>query len=91
MVGKGLQAYIASWGFADQQLHTQGATNVLIKGHYRNRIMGNSPKLMPLDSLLFGNLIHKVAWMAVLALNQPSEQRYSMGMPDKTWPTMMDA
>ena len=44
----GAQAHLAARGFADRR-------------YYKEKFMGDSPELMPLDSLLFSDLIEAVA------------------------------
>ena len=85
------QEYIASLGFGDRQWRARGATNELVASHYRHRLMGDSPELMPLDSSLFGDLIQKVAWLVVSTKEETSNAKYSMATPDATWQTMVDA
>ena len=88
---RGAQDYIASRGFVDLQWHARGATNNDVAGHYRNRLMGDSPEMMPLDSSLFCNLIEKVALLVVSTANQSGDDRYSMGTPDEAWRSMVAA
>ena len=38
-----------------------GETNCRVAAHYRGKLMGDSPELMPLNSSLFDDLIEKVA------------------------------
>ena len=56
----GAQEYLASRGFANRQWRARGATNDKIDKNYHNKLMGDSPELMPLDSSLFRDLIEKV-------------------------------
>ena len=85
------QDHIRERGFEHRQWRARGATNAAIATHYRNRLMGDSPELMPLDSSLFGDLINKVAWLVVSTAGAGDEERYSMGTPDRAWRTMVDA
>ena len=61
----GAQEYLASRGFEHRQWRARGATNDEIADNYKDKLMGDSPELMPLDSSLFGDLIEKVAWLVV--------------------------
>ena len=44
-----------------RQWWERGTANDDIVPHYKNKLMGNSPELMPLDSNLFGDLIESDA------------------------------
>ena len=57
---KSAQEHIKARGFEFRQWHADDTINSQIARHYRNRLMGDSPELMPLDSSLFGDLIEKV-------------------------------
>ena len=70
------QRYIASRGFADRQWRARGDTNDRIANWYRNKLMGDSPELMPLDSSLFGDLIEKVAYLVVTTASNTGEDRF---------------
>ena len=88
---KDAQEYIRSRGFAERQWKARGETNDNVAGHYRNKLMGDSPELMPLDSSLFGDLIEKVAWLVVATAKADENNRYSMATPDLAWKTMVAA
>ena len=85
------QDYIASRGFKDRQWRARGETNTLIAASYKNKLMGDSPELMPLDSSLFSDLIEKVAWLVVSTSKLSGAARYRMGTPDEAWRTMVAA
>ena len=87
----GAQEYLASRGFADRQWRARGETNDKIDKNYRNKLMGDSPELMPLDSSLFGDLIEKVAMLVVSTGRMEGEDRYTMGTPDEAWRAMVEA
>ena len=55
-----------------------------------NKLMGDSPELMPLDSSLFNDLIEGVALHVVGTTTLPKGERYSMGLPDDAWRTMCE-
>ena len=84
------QAHIRERGFEHRQWRARGATNAAVATHYRDRLMGDSPELMPLDSSLFGDLINKVAWLVVSTAGE-GDEAYSMGTPNRAWRTMVDA
>ena len=54
----------------------RGATNDDVTSHYKNKLMGDSPELMPLDSSLFGDLVESVAWGETPA--DPREPRHAI-------------
>ena len=87
---KSAQEHIKARGFEFRQWRADDTINAQINRRYRNRLMGDSPELMPLDSSLFGDLIEKVAWL-VVATGQMGDNKYSMATPDKAWKTMVDA
>ena len=78
-------------GFVNCQWRARGATNDVVAPYYRDRLMGDSPELMPLDSSLFGDLIEKVAWLVVTTANVTDGERYTMGTPDEAWRAMVTA
>ena len=84
------QEYIRERGFADRQWRANDDTDLLIAGHYRGKLMGDSPELMPLDSSLFSDLIEKVAWL-VVSTAALVEEKYSMATPNEAWRTMVAA
>ena len=63
----------------------------MIARYYRDKLMGDSPELMPLDSTLFGDQIEWVAWLVVSTALLPEKEQYSMGSPNEAWRTMVDA
>ncbi len=63
----------------------------MIAWYYRDKLMGDSPELMPLDSTLFGDQIEWVAWLVVSTAMLPVKEQYSMATPDEAWRTMVDA
>jgi hypothetical protein len=85
------QEYIGERGFAGRQWRSNAETDLLIAGHYRGKLMGDSPELMPLDSSLFSDLIEKVAWLVVSTASLPEEERYTMRTPNPAWRTMVAA
>jgi hypothetical protein len=85
------QEYIAERGFADRQWRSNAETDLQIAGHYRGKLMGDSPELMPLDSSLFSDLIEKVAWLVVSTASLAEEERYTMATPNPAWRTMVAA
>jgi hypothetical protein len=85
------QEYIGEQGFADRQWRSNGETDLLIANHYRGKLMGDSPELMPLDSSLFSDQIEKVAWLVVSTAALSEEERYSMATPNQAWRTMVAA
>ena len=85
------QAYIASRGFANRQWRARGDTNDKVSAWYRNKLMGDSPELMPLDSSLFSDLIEKVAWLVISTGKLEKGEKYSMATPDEAWRTMVAA
>ena len=87
----GAQAYLASRGFEHRQWRARGATNDEIADNYKDKLMGDSPELMPLDSSLFGDLIEKVAWLVVTTSHMEGDERYTMGTPDDAWRAMVEA
>ena len=88
---KEAQDYLRERGFEERQWRARGDTNENVAGHYVNKLMGDSPELMPLDSSLFSDLIEKVAWLVMATTSLPEGRRYSMGTPDEAWKTMVDA
>ena len=89
---KETQEYIQSRGFAQRQWRANAETNAVLPRHYRDRLMGDSPELMPLDSSLFSDLIEKVAWLVVSTTSLKAEgKHYSMDTPDNAWKTMVAA
>ena len=87
----GAQEYMASRGFANRQWRARGGTNDRVAAYYKDRLMGDSPELMPLDSSLFGDLIEKVAYLVVSTASNAGEDRFSMGTPDEAWRAMTAA
>lgn len=71
-------------GFADQQWKLKNITNLLVAKHYINKLMDDSPELMPLNSSLFNSLIKGVALHVVGTTTLAKGERYSMGLPDDT-------
>ena len=88
---KGAQDHLQERGSADRQWRASGPTNDNIARYYRDKLMGDSPELMPLDSSLFGDLIENVAWLVIATKNLPEIERCSMATPDKAWATMCQA
>ena len=89
---KETQDHIQSRGFANRQWRANAETNAVLPRHYRDRLMGDSPELMPLDSSLFSDLIEKVAWLVVSTTSLKAEgKHYSMDTPDNAWKTMVAA
>ena len=63
-----------------------------IAAHYRDKLMGDSYDLMPLNSSLFGDLIKKVAWLVVPTTDLEEEgKQFSMGTPDNAWKKVVAA
>ena len=62
--------------------------NGKIHGRYRNRLMRDIPKLMPLDSSFFNDFIEGIALNNVATGSMGRGSRYSMGIPDDAWRTM---
>ena len=85
------QEYIEERGFKDRQWRANSDTDLLIASHYKGKLMGDSPELMPLDSSLFSDQIEKVAGLVVSTASLPNDEKYSMATPDKAWRTMVDA
>ena len=63
----------------------------MIAKHYVGKLMGDSPKLMPLDSSLFSDQIENVAKLVVATASLEEEERFTMATPDKAWTTMVAA
>ena len=59
------QEHIASRGFADCQWRARGKTNNLVANYCKDKLMGDSSELMPLDSSLFSDTIEKLTWLVV--------------------------
>ena len=87
---KGAQEFMTEQGFADWQWRSNSATNLLVAKYYMNKLMGDSPELMPLDSSLFNDLIEGVTIHVVGTTTLPKGERYSMGLPDDAWRTMCE-
>ena len=87
---KGAQAFMEEQGFKDRQWRCNGFTNLLVAKYYRNKLMGDSPELMPLDSSLFNDLIEGVALHVVGSTTLEKGKRYSMGLPNDAWRTMCE-
>ena len=64
------------------------ATNDLVVRYYKDRLMGDSPELMPLDSSLFNDFIEGIAMNVVATGLMERGIKYSMGLPDDAWRTM---
>ena len=88
---KGAQEYIRERGFEHRQWRAEGNTNEHVATHYRDRLMGDSPELMPLDSSLFGDLIETVARLVVTSKKLGDDERFSMATPDLAWKTITSA
>ena len=76
-------------GFWHRQWMANDLTNRKIHGRYRNILIGDSPELMPLDSLLLNDLIEGIAFNIFAAGSMGRGRRYSMGLPDNAWGTMI--
>ena len=87
---KGAHVFMTEHGFADQQWRSNSATNLLVVNYYMNKLMGDSPELMPLDSSLFNDLIEGVALHVVGTTTLPKGERYLMGLTDDAWRTMCE-
>ena len=87
---KGAQAFMEEQGFKDRQWRCNGFTNLLVAKYYRNKLMGDSPELMPLDSSLFNDLIEGVALHVVGSTTLEKGKRYLMGLPNDAWRTMCE-
>ena len=85
---KSAQDHILIRGFWHRQWMANDLTNGKIHGRYRNRLMGDSPELMPLDSSLFNDLIKGIALNIVATGSIGRGRRYSMGLPVNAWRTM---
>ena len=77
-------------GFKDRQWTSNGFTNLFVAKYYHNKLMGNSPELMPLDSSLFSDLIEGVALRVVGTTTLAKGERYLMEFPDDSWRTMCE-
>ena len=88
---KGAQDHIRARGFEHRQWRARGDTNNHVAAHYRGRLMGDSPELMPLDSSLFGDLIETVARLVVSTKHLGDGERFSMATPDLAWRTITAA
>ena len=86
---KGAQEHMKARGFYDRQWMARGETNAKV-GRYKNKLMGDSPELMPLDSSLFSDLIEGIALHVVATAKLPKGEKYSMGTPDEAWRTMIE-
>ena len=85
---KSSQDHIQMWGFWHQQWMANYLINGKIHVQYRNRLMGDSPELIPLDSSLFNDLIEGIALNIVATGSMGSGCRYSMGLLDDSWRKM---
>ena len=77
-------------GFYDRQWKASGDTNEKNAKRYNNKLMGDSPELMPLDSSLLGDLIEAIALNVVATGTHNQGERYSMGTPNEAWRTMSE-
>ena len=82
------QDHIRMRGFWHRQWMADEITNGKVHGRYKNRLMGDSPELMPLDSSLFNDLIEGIAINVVATGSMKRGRRYSMGLPDEAWRTI---
>ena len=97
---KEAQEYLESKGFKDRQWRASRSTNDTIEkakelGHrnwkyYIDKLMGDTPELMPLDSSLFNDLIEATGKAVVSTKNEEDAKRYTMADPDNAWRTMRD-
>ena len=88
---KGVQDHIRERGFENCQWRARGEMNLHVASHYRGRLMGDSPELMPLDSSLFGDLIEMVARLVVTTKSLGDGERFSMATPNLAWKTITAA
>ena len=57
-------------------------------GRYKDKLMRDSPKLMPLDSSFFNDLVEGIGMDVVATRSMEREVKYSVGLPDNIWRTM---
>ena len=79
---EGAQNYLRHLGYYDRQVRCVGVTNAGSK-LYRNKVVGNSYELMPLDNHLFSDVKTSVRSHAVWTANLDREdpKRFKMGTP----------
>ena len=86
----GAQEHLARLGFNNRHWWANKETDKNIAKKYWNKIMGDSPNLMPLDYSLFNNLIEAISMNVVATAGRSKNMRYSMGTPDSAWRTMVE-
>ena len=91
------QEYLRSRGFFHRQYRAVGFTNDTLTPYYKNKLMGDSPELMPLDSSLFNDLIEAIAKHVTATYHiplptkeVPQPNKYSMATPELAWATMTE-
>ena len=57
--------------------------------NYVGKLMGDSPEMTLLDSLLFCDLIEKVAWLVVSTARLDGDEKYTMTTPNQAWRIMV--
>ena len=77
-------------GFKDWKWKSNRFTNILVAKYYRNKLMDDSPELMPRDSSLFNNLIEGVALHVVGTTTLVKGGSYLMGLSDDACRTMCE-
>ena len=84
----GAQQHLASRGFKDRQVRCWGDVNYGTT--YYQKLTGNSPELMPLDSNLFSDFKIAVSAHVVQTgiLPNEDERKFKMGTPKELWSTM---
>ena len=85
-----MQEHLARLGFKNCQCRSNKDTNKKIAKKYWNKLMGDSPELMPLDYSLFNDLIKAIFINVVATTGRLKETRYSMGTPDYAWRKMVE-
>ena len=81
---------MTSKGFANRQIKGLGHTNSLINKRYRNKLPGDTPEYMPLDSNLFSDLECCVRWNVAGTRFLPRDHpdKFSLATPHKAWSTL---
>ena len=85
---KEAQEYMASRGFAKRQIRGLGHTNT--DNRYHDKLPGDSPEYMPLDSNLFSDLECCVRWNVAGTRFLPRDHpdKFSLATPHKAWSTV---
>eukprot|EP01050_Picozoa_sp_SAG11_P017372 SAG11_NODE_2500_length_3282_cov_3.538800_1_plen_631_part_00 len=82
------QAHMERLGMAHRQWWAEGATNESLTEYYKEKLFGDSPEMMPLDSSLFNDLIEAIGKNVCATVGLDAKERHSMSTPDEAWQTM---